>query len=310
MGQRAPGATSRVDAAQPAFSHGHAGHGAAQPAGVPVRIHTLGRFTLAIDGRMVCAPGKSQKRPLALLKALICLGGREVALSRLGECIWPDADGDLCVRNLTVTLHRLRHLLGIRGVVLQQEGKLSLNDELCWVDAWQFERCANQGLVLLDDAATASLALAQLRAALALYCGHFLGREADEAWMLAPRLRLRIRFERLVGRLSGFLEDCERHGEAVDICLQALERDPLDEAIYRRLMRCYLRGGEYSRALLTYRRCREALGNGLEAQPSTQTGELYLEALRAANRTGADRHNAAPHRDGVLATIGRGRRQA
>ena len=135
-------------------------------AGAHVRIHTLGRFSLAIGGRQISSAGKAKQRPLALLKALIALGGRSVASSHLWECLWPDSDGDLAVRNLTVTLHRLRHMLGTNASVLQHDGKLTLNDRVCWVDAWNFERAANAGLSASSERAARDPAADQLRAAL------------------------------------------------------------------------------------------------------------------------------------------------
>ncbi|MBP2685422.1 MAG: malT [Deltaproteobacteria bacterium] len=43
-----------------------------------VRIHTMGRFSVACDGKRVGFQGKAQQKPLHLLKALIALGGRDV----------------------------------------------------------------------------------------------------------------------------------------------------------------------------------------------------------------------------------------
>ena len=106
------------------------------------------------------------------------------------------------VRNLTVTLHRLRHLLGAHAAVLQRAGKLTLNERVCWVDVWSFERAVNDGLRQLHEAACGDAAELQLRAALSLYSGHFLSRESEESWMLAPQLRLKTKFERLVAALS------------------------------------------------------------------------------------------------------------
>ena len=80
-------------------------------ANAPIRIFTLGRFSIAIDEHAVRASGKAKHRPLGLLKALIALGGRDVAFSRLCECLWPDSEGDLGARNLSITVHRLRSLL-------------------------------------------------------------------------------------------------------------------------------------------------------------------------------------------------------
>lgn len=252
----------------------------------PIRIYMLGRFSVAISGQPVSADsngksnGKAKKRPLALLKALIAFGGRGVAYSQLAESLWPDSEGDLGVRNLTVTLHRLRHLLRARAAILQHDGKLTLNESLCWVDVWGFERSVNEGLRRLNEAASGDAAELELRAALSLYAGHFLSRECDETWMLMPRLRLKSKFERLVAALSIHLERQNRFADAIDLCLRALESDPLNELIYRRLMSCYLNTGEFACVLRTYLRCREALAKGLATTPSMETERLYIEGVR------------------------------
>jgi LuxR family maltose regulon positive regulatory protein len=277
-----------------AISHQTEGRAPSEAARTAVRIFTLGRFSVAIYAHAIRSNGKAQHRPLVLLKALVALGGRDVACSRLCECLWPDSDGDLAGRNLNITVHRLRQLLHARDVVLQHNGKLTLNAQLCWVDVWDFERFANNGLERTGNAGLTESAESNLRAALALYSGHFLARESEEAWMLAPRLRLNTKFERLVTALSMHLEHQMRFAEAIDTCLQALGVDPLNELIYRRLMSCYLKRGELASVLGTYRRCREALAKGLSAPVSGETQRLYVEAVHAAEREKAQSDTITP----------------
>src|SRR5258706_14827836 len=148
----------------------------------PIQIFTLGRFSIAIDERAVHSNGKARHRPLGLLKALIALGGRDIASSRLCECLWPDSEGDLGARNLTITLHRLRCLLQAKAAVVSDNGKLSLNEGVCWVDAWAFERLVNDGLRRLDESAIGNTSELQLRLALNLYAGDFLALESEESW--------------------------------------------------------------------------------------------------------------------------------
>ncbi|MGH8631234.1 MAG: AfsR/SARP family transcriptional regulator [Burkholderiales bacterium] len=274
-----------ADARHPAGCAGNVTYPAPVP-GARVRIHTLGRFSVAIDGRQMCSAGKAKQRPLALLKALIALGGRSVASSQLWECLWPDSEGDLAVRNLTVTLHRLRHMLGTNASVLQHDGKLTLNDRVCWVDAWSYERVVNECLGGPGEGGAGDALARQLRTALDLYTGHFLARESEESWMLAMRLRLRLKFERLVAASVARLGSEGAFAAAIDLCLQALERDPLNETLHRSLLCCYLKCGELAEAMRAYLRCREALAAGLGAAPSMQTQRLYIEAVQASASAG------------------------
>jgi LuxR family maltose regulon positive regulatory protein len=258
--------------------------------GVPIRISTLGQFTVSFDGQPLCSSGKAQQRPLALLKALIALGGQNVACSQLWECLWPDSEGDLGVRNLTITVHRLRHMLRTHAAVLQHGGKLTLNEQVCSVDAWNFERLVNDGLRRLDEPKAGDASEFQLRSAFGLYAGDFFALESEESWMFAPRLRLKTKFERLVAALATHLERQNRFSDAIDVCLQALELDPLNELLYRRLMGCYLKRGELAEAARTYGRCREALAKGLAMHPSMETERLYLEGVRGAGERGVARN--------------------
>ena len=247
----------------------------------PIQIFTLGRFNIAIEKKAIHSKGKASHRPIGLLMALIALGGRDVAPSRLCEFLWPDSEGDLAARSLAITLHRLRSLLQTRAAVVCDCGKLSLNEAVCWVDVWGFEHAVNEGLRRIDEPAGCVEGERNLRAALDLYSGHFLEREAEEHWMLMPRLRLKTKFERMVATLSMFLERQDRIADAIDLCLRGIESDPLNESLYRRLMSCYLNKSEMAAVARTYLRCQEAMAKGLGTAPSVETERLYREALRA-----------------------------
>jgi hypothetical protein len=103
------------------------------PATVALRIYTE---SSSVDGKPLRSSGKAQHKPLDLLKALIAFGGRDVNTRILTEALWPDADGDAAQGAFDATLHRLRRLLGVDNAVQLKDGKLSLNENLCWVDAW------------------------------------------------------------------------------------------------------------------------------------------------------------------------------
>ena len=106
----------------------------------PVKVYTLGRFSLVVDGKVLPSARKTRQKPLLLLKGLIALGGREVPEEQLSEILWPDADGDLAHQSLAKTLERLREMLGDDRAVLLRDGRLTLNNRHCWVDVWEFER--------------------------------------------------------------------------------------------------------------------------------------------------------------------------
>jgi DNA-binding SARP family transcriptional activator len=235
----------------------------------PVRVYTLGRFSLVKDGQAITFHGKSPRKPLELLQALIALGGREVHASAVMRALWPEEDSRDLRKLFDNTLHRLRRLLGHADAVLLRDAKLTLELRRCWVDAWAFDRLA--GRLCRGEAAVQQLADDARR----LYQGHFLQRETEEPWLLPYRHRLRSRFHHLVLADGGRREAAGQWEAAAQVYEHAIEVDNLAESLYRRLMVCRQRRGEFAEALRVYRRCRELLSIVLGVKPSAET-----EAIR------------------------------
>ena len=110
-----------------------------------VRVYTLGRFLVEVDGEPLRFESRGHGRPLELLKVLIALGGVTVPTEQLAEALWEDADGDAAERSLHSTLHRLRRLIGNDALTLRNRA-LSLDPRECWVDTVAFEGFAQTAL--------------------------------------------------------------------------------------------------------------------------------------------------------------------
>ena len=238
----------------------------------PVKVHTLGRFGLLADDRPVEYGRKVQQKPLALLKALVALGGRGVPEAALAELLWPEADGDLSHHSFEVALSRLRKLLGKGEALVLRDGRLSLSNRHCWVDVWAFERSLGQAEKARKEGKQAE-AIRLFEKALSLYRGSFLPFE-EMPWAASPREKLRSGFLRGVARLGQCYEDGDRWEEAVSCYGKGIEADDLAEELYRRLMVCHIRQGREAEALSVYRGCRKTLSSVLGVNPSAETRKL------------------------------------
>lgn len=109
-----------------------------------VRIRATGGFDVEIDDAPLRSSGKAQARPLELLQRLSVAGARGLAETTLQDEMWPDADGDRAERAFTITLHRLRALLGDATLVRRHGGVVSLDASRVFVDAWAIERIATR----------------------------------------------------------------------------------------------------------------------------------------------------------------------
>ncbi len=249
----------------------------------PVRIYTLGRFSIQLEGHPLYGKQVRQGRPVELLQALISLGGRDVGLDTLAQALWPDTDGDLARNNVEVTLHRLRRLFGVKNLLLLHDQRLSLNSGLGWVDAWSFERLVNHAERLLPLAADPVMVRQLARVGerlMALYQGNFLERETTSTWPLRLRERLR---SKLMRHILGIGRVWERVGEwerAATYYRRGLEIDPLTEALYQRLMICCRETGHYGDAIAAYLRCETMLASHFDIKPSPATQSLFCALKR------------------------------
>lgn len=244
--------------------------------GTPLRVHTLGRFTIQVEGQPLTFSRKAQKRPLDLFKMLLALGGERVEITTLTGLLWPDAEGDSGKASFDSTLYRLRKLLGITDLLSVSEGRLSIDRSKCWADIWVLEEIVAEieKATHAEDARDGQDYAGLSRELLRLYAGHFLDQELQESWAVEARDRFRAKFVRAVSQLGAVLEQHKDWDQAATLYLRALELDNLAEPLYRRLMVVYREQGESAEAINIYRRCRDMLSIVLNAKPSEETEEI------------------------------------
>jgi ATP/maltotriose-dependent transcriptional regulator MalT/DNA-binding SARP family transcriptional activator len=238
-----------------------------------IKVYTLGRFAVAKDGKPLRCKGKTQRRPLELLMALIALGGRGVPIEKLTDALWPDADADAAYRAFTVALHRLRRRLGSDAALGLTHNRLTLEPRDVWVDAWVFERLLSAADREGDEADPTAAA----RKALSLYHGRFLD-GVDATWALSWRARLQTRFLRFAIAHAQRLMRSGLYDHAIVLLEQGLVADDLAEELYLELMRCYRALDRPADALSVSHRCRQALKAGLGLAPSPEI-ERFRQTL-------------------------------
>lgn len=238
-----------------------------------LKIHTFSRFEVMINGRPPQFSGKSQKKPLHLLKVLIAHGGKAVDVEKIMDDLWPDAEGDMARSAFSTTLNRLRKILGKREAIQLQDGKLTLNINTCWVDTRAFEALIERadGVWRKNGAGKAVEAYEK---AFSIYRGPFLAEEPLQHWMVPLRERLSQRYQRSLINLGKVLEGQDRYEKAIEWYEKGLRADNLEESFYRRLMICYQKLGRHADAVKVYRLCRETLTRSLGVLPSEKTKKV------------------------------------
>jgi LuxR family transcriptional regulator, maltose regulon positive regulatory protein len=238
-----------------------------------LRIRALGGFELMRDGEPMRFTGKTQQRPLELLKFVVAGGGKAVDAEIIMATLWPDSDGAAAKSSFDSALFRLRKLLDVDNAIELTSGKLSLARSLVWTDVRALDAA-------LDNAQSEGNAFPAraARRLLEAYPGPLLGGE-ENTWIAKPRDALRARFVRALMHLGEKLERAGDWASAIDVYRRGLEADNLAESFHRGLMRALAASGDHAEALNAFRRCRELLSIVLGMKPSAETDRLHREIV-------------------------------
>lgn len=246
----------------------------------PITVDTLGKFELHRDGIPLSFTGKTPKKSLQLLMAIVSMGGKNVRNERIKDKLWPDAEGDKAQSAFTSALSRLRTLLGKDTVIQVHDGLISLNPNYCRVDIWTFEQLADlakkKNNSVHGDADEESLSIAEK--ALNIYDGPFLSGAEDQPWIIPMREQLSQRYRRLVLSAGNRLEKSGKWDRAAALYRKALDTEnTTHEVLYQHLMSCYHRMDQPEKAMEVYKRLTEILSSKLETKPSQETEAIFMQ---------------------------------
>lgn len=244
----------------------------------PVRIRSLGGFSVLINDRPLRFGRKAQRRVVDLLQAIVALGGVDVDSGLLSSLLWPDSAGDDANKALEINLHRLRKLLG-KETVQTSNGRLSLNPERCHLDTWALQDELRRLQQSLHNGADSEQIALLAKRVLEYYHGPLLA-DANWPWILETRRRLRSRFLNCLEQAGSALLQCERWTTAAELLEGVINTEPEAEFAYRGLMQAHHALGRYVDAAHVYRHClklfREHFGVPLSPQTEALAQELSL----------------------------------
>lgn len=264
--------------------------------GPEVEIRLLGEFAMDIGGQRIPASMWRRRKASQLVKLLALAPGHQRHREEVCDLLWPDASLESATRNLHYTMHLLRRIALADGTLL--ELPVTIRDEnvvLCpdrppWVDMEAFESAAR--------AALADFSAASCQAAVSIYRGDLLPGDPYDEWLQAPREYLRERYVSLLDVLADRQEQAHDLTNALITLRTLVEKDPVRETGYRRLMRLLAQTGQRFEALRQYERLSESLERELGTQPDTLT-----VALRNEIKAGA--HDPRPASTPVPLPLGR-----
>ncbi len=253
-----------------------------------LRVFALGQFGLTVGDQSVGIARWARKQALTLLRHLVTARGHPVHRERLIESIWPDATERQGRERFKVTVYFLRRQLrraSMSEEVIGTSGETYwLRRERIWVDADVFEARVNEGQTLgrenrLEDA-TRCYGEAQK-----LYHGDYFAEYPYEDWCAEERERLREIYLDMLGWMAEANAAQGEYAKAVQVCREALIREPCRESQHRALMGYLARLGRSDEALAQFDHCRQVLARDLGVEPMPETHLMYRQILKGRTNT-------------------------
>lgn len=236
----------------------------------------LGRFVIAIDGRVVDT--QSSRRTRNILAYLLANRRAQIPRDVLMEVFWPNVHPDAARNSLHVALTGARNAL--RGCcpkpILQRTfDTYGIADSVdVWVDVEEFQyRCRTGSRA--ESAGDMGTAISCYEIANQLYDGEFLADDPYCEWAAPLRDTLRVLATEIQCRLVDRYAQRGDHAAALQLGRWILASDPCNEGVHRRLMSCYATTGQGHLALAQYQRCADALWETFRVRPAPETHALY-----------------------------------
>ncbi|HEV2960663.1 MAG TPA: bacterial transcriptional activator domain-containing protein [Candidatus Angelobacter sp.] len=243
-----------------------------------ITVHLFGSFEVqrGEDGLADLPGGKVQE----LLCYLLLHREQVQARETLASVLWPDCTTVKSKKYLRQALWQLQMTLDSVfeerkvNILTVDSGSICMDGrELVAVDVNMFEKACAQAKGLsgeqLDQADAEGL-----RQAVQLYRGDLLEGWYQD-WCLYERERLQSCYLSILGKLMSYCQRLHDYHHGLEYGERILRLDRAYEYAHQQLMRLHYQSGNRTAALRQYARCKAALQEELDIQPSQLTQELY-----------------------------------
>ena len=225
---------------------------------------------------------ESRRKVQALLIWLLLENEQSHSREQLIALFWPEMGREDGLRNLRVTLSRVRKHLAEPTALTATRAEIQLHaSPQHATDVSRFEQLIKQTEKHdHNDFAICDRCQANLEEALSLYTGPFLSgfyldeNNAFEEWIFVLRERLHVMGLTQMGRLTEAYIATGRLSQAQAWARRQIELDPLQESAHRQLMHILAVQGDRPQALRQYQICKETLASELGILPDEGTERL------------------------------------
>lgn len=239
-----------------------------------IYIRALGRMQVKVANQLITS-SDWQTQAARDLFFLLLAHPEGMTKEEIGYNFWPDASPEDVKFRIKNTIYRLRHAVGKEVILLDQEN-YRFNDAVDY--EYDVELFLKEN-ALAQQVQEAVKKLSHYREAIQLYKGAYLP-EIDETWVHSPRECLQQIYLNILLQVAEIYISMSNLNLALDYVQRAIHEDSCLEVAYRMSFKIYAAMGNRAAMVRQYQRCVEVLQREINAEPSSQTQELYQALLK------------------------------
>jgi len=238
----------------------------------PIRIQTLGQFTVWREGEKIDAKDWGRDKTVQLLQYLISNRQRNALhKEKIMDHLWEDGDD----RDFKVALHGINKALEPDRpsrteptYILRQGVSYQLNLAKIWTDTEALEKY----IIIANDSFSTDTITAKkaYKLAIEIYQGAYLPNRIYEDWSSEEREKVQLLILSAYITLAELLLK-ENPIESIRLSQKAISIDPTWEDAYRLQMQGYLAKGNRPQAIKTYQNCVSVLEEEFGIDPLPET---------------------------------------
>lgn len=251
-----------------------------------LKIKTLGGFMVSYKDKAIgTSKSKGNAKKMWMLFEYLTLNhGRTVNQEELIDVLWPDADVTNPLNSLKVLVFKLRkeidtlNFMPGKEVILNAHGSYSFNDTIPYeVDIIEFEKLVKKAD---DEKLSEDERLDILMKALDCFKGNILNLTQSSSWALAIQTQYGNMYRDTVEKVQAILTDREDYAKIVEICNEAILRQPYEESYYYYLITAYAAMENYDSAANMYNKVKEMMQDEYGATPGVEFESAYKEIMK------------------------------
>lgn len=231
-----------------------------------VVVECFGGFRVSLPGgeRIAWRTRKTEE----LFAMFINYYPKELSRDRIIDALWPELELDKALVHFNTTLYNLKKVFsnyGIKDLIENHYNRYRIQEGRVTCDLWDFDRNYDPGFVVTEKNFREILDALTAQFSSPLFEGYYYG------WISDKQNYIEDLYHGLMMHVIQHLKSSGDRTKVIQLLYQAIERDPVNEALHRELIRLYQQEGDRiasSKVLQSYKKKLKAMGE--EAEPELE----------------------------------------